>query len=324
MAVSPFVPAIALCPHAFNSKIYFRNNEREQKKMKIPSKHTLLEFVYIMAGTFLLSYAIIAFWAPREMVTGGLSGLAIIIEYYSVSLFGFRIPIWLSNLVLNIPLFAVGYRLVPRVYFWRSLFTYLFMVFALWVCEFLPVPAVDVLLAAVFGGVVAGVGLGFVFRGMATTGGSTLAAKIIQRNLLRHFSLATVLFGVDAFIIMAGFFVFGAQSTLYAIIAVFVGMKVTDAIIEGLHFSKAAFIISQENAKIADLILYNLNRGATSVPSTGMFTRQEQPMLICVVKAKEIIKLKQIVYGHDERAFVFVADVREVLGEGFRQGNEYM
>jgi uncharacterized membrane-anchored protein YitT (DUF2179 family) len=292
--------------------------------MKLPTKQTALEYVYIMVGTFLLSYAVIAFWAPMDMVTGGLSGVAIIIEYYSITLLDFRIPIWLSNLVLNIPLFALGYRLIPRVYFWRSLFAYLFMVFALWVCEFLPAPPVDILLAAVFGGVVAGVGVGFVFRGMATTGGTTLASKIVQSNFLRHFSLPAILFGIDAVIILGGFFVFGAQTTLYAIIAVFVGMKVTDAIIEGLHFSKAAFIISQESGKIAELILRDLSRGATSVPSTGMFTKQEQPMLICVVSAKEIIKLKQIVYGHDKRAFVFVADVREVLGEGFRQGDEYM
>jgi uncharacterized membrane-anchored protein YitT (DUF2179 family) len=287
-------------------------------------KQTALEYGFIILGTFLLAYAVIGFWAPMDMVTGGISGMAIIIEYYSVDVVGFRIPIWFSNLVLNIPLFVLGYKLIPRVYFWRSLLGYLSLVLALWVCEFLPMPPVDALLAAVFGGVVGGVGVGLVFKGMATTGGTTLAAKIVQRNLLRHFGLPTVLFILDAAIILVGLFVFGPTATLYAIIAVFVGMKVTDAVIEGLHVSKSAFIISKECDKIAEVILRDMNRGVTSVPSTGMFTKQPQPMLICVVNAKEIIKLKQIVYGHDERAFVFVADVREVLGEGFREGNEYM
>jgi uncharacterized membrane-anchored protein YitT (DUF2179 family) len=318
VALSLGAAAVAVCADAGNSPFYFRSAEGEQTM----TKQTVRDYVYIMIGTFLLAYAVIAFWAPEDMVTGGLSGLAIIVEHYSELWLEFRVPIWFTNFVLNIPLFVIGYRAIPRVYFWRSLFAYLFLVFALWVCEFLPVPPVDLLLSAVFGGVVAGVGIGFVFRAMATTGGSTLAAKIIQRNFLRHVSVPMVLFGVDALIIVLGFFVFGPQATLYAIIAVFVGMKVTDAVIEGLHFAKAAYIISRQHSAIATAILHDLERGCTALDSRGMFTGESQPMLICVVSAKEITRLKEIVYGLDTRAFVFVADVREVLGEGFHQGSE--
>ena len=284
---------------------------------------TLRDYCMIAAGTFLLAYAVVGFWQPATLVTGGLSGITIIIAYYSY-IAGFEIPLWFSNLVLNIPLFAIGYKTIPKRYFFRSIFAYLVLVLSLFLANYIPAPIpatdTDMLLAAVFGAVIAGVGIGLVFRACATTGGSTLVANILQRNVFRQFSVAKVLFVIDTTIIISGFLVFGPISAMYAVIAVFVSTKVTDAMVDGINFSKAAFIISKESEPIADAIMQNMERGCTLLPSTGMFTKQPGTVLLCVVSAKEVITLKQLVYSLDEHAFVIMADVREVLGEGFKSG----
>ena len=281
----------------------------------------IIDYLLIMTGTFLLSYAIIAFYAPNGIITGGVSGLAIIIADYTGRL-GFAVPVWFSNLTLNIPLFAIGYKSVPREYFFRSVFAFAFMTLTLFLAEFLPAPPADILLASVFGGVFAGIGIGLVFRSLATTGGSTLAAIIIKRAFLKHLSAPKIMFGLDCGVILVGFVVFGPIAVMYAIISLFVCARVTDMILEGVSFGKAAFIISKEAEPISAAIMQDMNRGCTLIDSRGMFTKESKPMLICVVNPKELVSIKQIVYSLDERAFVFVADVREVLGEGFASGKD--
>ena len=290
-------------------------------KEQVFNKKTWWDYLILSIGTFLLAYAIIAFWAEWGLVTGGLSGLAIIVAEYSYGL-GFYIPIWLTNFALNVPLLVLGFFIIPTRYFLRTIYASQFLTLTLWLSRFLPAPESTMLLATVFGGVVGGVGLGLVFRANGTTGGTTLASEIIKRKILKHVPLAAILFGVDTSIIIIGLLVFGPINTMYAIIGVFVCSRVTDVMIEGMSFSKAVFIISKDADAIGQTILKDMNRGCTALDSHGMFTKQPQTMLLCVVSAKEIINLKQLVYSMDEKAFVIVADVREVLGEGFKTGRE--
>jgi len=287
------------------------------------TKKQALDYFLIMVGTSLLAIAVIQFWVPYDMVTGGVSGLAIIINDYSGQL-GWAVPVWLTNLAINIPLFIIGYKSIPREYLFRSAFAALFTTFALWAAEFIPVPESDILLAAVFGGLICGLGVGLVLRAMSTTGGTTLAAVIIKKIFLKHIPVARVIFGLDAAIILVGLFVFGPVAVMYAIISVFIISKVTEVMIEGLSFGKCAFIISTHNEEIAEKILKDMDRGCTAIESRGMFTQENRPMLLCVVSPKEITQIKQIVYNLDERAFLFVSDVREVLGEGFKDAREHI
>ncbi|MCL2373027.1 MAG: YitT family protein [Defluviitaleaceae bacterium] len=283
-------------------------------------KSVFIDYLFITLGCCMLSFAVILFFSPQNLVTGGISGLGIIImDYTEAAGFRFPIPIWLTNLVLNIPLFVIGYRIMDRTYFVRSLYGYGVMTVAFYVWDFVrPMPG-DMMLSALYGGVIAGIGIALVFRAKATTGGSTLIAAILQRWAFKHHSAAKILFVVDSCIILTGLLVFGPIAAMYAVIAVFVSSKVADTVLEGLSFAKAAFIISKENDIIADKILTEMNRGATEITSRGMFTKNNQPMLMCVVSAKELVELKQLVHSLDERAFVIVADVREVLGEGFTE-----
>ncbi|NLP45724.1 MAG: YitT family protein, partial [Epulopiscium sp.] len=125
------------------------------------------------------------------------------------------------------------------------------------------------------------------------------------------------MFMIDAIIIGAGLFIFGGEKTMYAIIAVYITAKMMDGILEGINFSKAAFIISKYSNDIAEELMKNLDRGVTSLFGQGMYTKQDREVLLCVVSKKQIAKLKEIVRDMDNHAFVIVADVREVLGEGF-------
>ena len=284
-------------------------------------KKVIIDYALIVFGTFLLSYAIIAFWVPHGMVTGGISGLAIIVLEYTDRL-GFPIPIWLTNLSLNIPLFFIGYKCIPREYFYRSLFAFSVMTLSLFLADHLPIPPTDLLLASIFGGAIAGIGVGLVLRSLATTGGTSLASVILKRLFFRHLSVPKIIFGLDTIIILLGFVMFGPIAVMYAIISIFVCTRVTDVMLEGLTFGKATFIISNAAEPIAEEILRDMNRGCTLIDSRGMFTKESKPMLLCVVSPKELVSIKQIVYSHDERAFVFVSDVREVLGEGFADGRD--
>jgi len=288
------------------------------------SQKVILDYLTIILGAFLLGFAIMAFWVPHNMVTGGISGLAIIIFYYTemTAVLPAPIPIWLSNLVLNFPLFVLGYKIMPREYFPRSICGYIALTAALNVFQFLPDIPSDIVSATVFGGVIAGVGMSLILRLRATTGGSTLIAAILQRWVFPHLSLAKVLFAVDSAIVLLGLYVFGLIPAMYAVMAIYVATKVTDAIIDGLKFSKAAFIISPKIDEIGDEILEKMDRGVTEIFSRGKYTKKDQNLLLCVVPAKEIVALKDLVYAVDEEAFVIVTDVREVLGKGFQPGKD--
>ncbi|MCL2378477.1 MAG: YitT family protein [Defluviitaleaceae bacterium] len=276
------------------------------------------DYLIIILGVFLLAYSVVAFFQPQNMVTGGVSGLGVIIADYSTRWLGWEIPIWLTNLVFNIPLFIIGAFTLKGESIVKSAFATLFFTLALFLVQFLPVPENDIVLATVFGGVVSGVGVGLVLRALATTGGTTLAGAIVHNSLVKHVSVAKIIFIIDSAIVVIGLVAFGPVATMYAISAIYVSTKVMEAVLEGMHFAKAAFVISEKSETIAEHVMSHLDRGVTELRGRGMYTKHDKNVLICVVSTKELIKLKQLVSDIDENAFVIVADVREVLGEGFK------
>ncbi|MCL2463042.1 MAG: YitT family protein [Defluviitaleaceae bacterium] len=273
----------------------------------------------MVAGTFLMALGISMFYAPNNLITGGVSGLAIIIDYYA-SKAGLNIPIWLTNIVLNVPLFLLGLRTMTRKFLVRTAVATACFSLMLYLTELIPLPGItDLVLISVFGGVLGGAGMAMVLAANSTTGGTDMAASIINNRLLKHISVSTLLFALDGTIIAAGLLVFGWVHAMYAIIAVFINSKVISVIFEGLSYAKAVFIISGKPDEISARIMSEMDRGVTGLSGKGMYTRQEKNVLLCVAPAKEIVKLKEIVHGVDETAFVIVADVREVMGEGFKR-----
>ena len=264
----------------------------------------------IVVGTFLIGFAIKSIYDPVSMVTGGVSGLAIIAkELWSV-------PLWLTNTLLNIPLFAAGLYVMGWKFIKRTLFSTVMLSVSLYVLPEASYMGNDILLSALFGGIISGVGTGMVFLASCTTGGTDMLAALMQKRM-KHYTLAQIMQVLDGIIVLAGATVFGIPTALYALIAIFCVSKVTDGLIEGLKFSKQAYIISDSYREIADAILERMGRGVTSLEARGMYSNEEKKMLFCVVSKKEIVKIREIVSEFDARAFVIVSDAREVFGEGF-------
>lgn len=268
------------------------------------------DYVLIVLGSVIMAFAIKNIYDPMGLVTGGASGIAIILKDQ------FGIALWITNTVLNIPLFLFSIRLKGWRFIKRTLVATVTLSVSLLILPDIPFLMDDLFLTSLFGGLISGVGAGLVFACNATTGGTDMLAALIQRKL-PHYSIAQIMQVLDAVIVLVGASIFGITYALYALIAIFAVAKVSDGIIEGLKFSKAAFIISEKSDEIANAIMDQMDRGVTSLDARGMYSGTRKNMLFCVVSKKEIVQLKALVVGHDSQAFVIVSDVREVLGEGF-------
>ncbi|MBE6011970.1 YitT family protein [Anaeropeptidivorans aminofermentans] len=278
------------------------------------------EYLYIIFGTALVAIGVVVFFEPHNLVTGGVTGLAIIIADLGRTMYGVTIPIWLTNLFFNIPLFLMALRTKGKKFLARTFITTMLLTTFLSLAEFIPVISEesDLVISTLFGAVFVGIGMGFVFRAQTTTGGTDIAASVIHKYF-RHISIAKILFFVDAIIITIGFFVFGIRITMYGIIAVYITSRFTDTVLEGFDFAKAAFIISDKHEEISMRIMTDTERGATAIHAKGVYTQKEKDVILVVMNKKEIIMLKELVTSVDPRAFLIVTDVREVLGEGFQR-----
>lgn len=284
--------------------------------MKKKSRTIIKEYLMITIGTALIAFSVASIYDPSGFVTGGFSGLAIIVKQLTEELVPGGVPLALTNLVLNIPVFLIAIRLKGWNYIVKTLFGTMMLSFWLGVLPVIPIAEGDFLLTALYGGIVMGVGIGLVFLSQATTGGTDLIAAIIQ-HFWRHYSIADIMQVIDAVIVLAGAYLFGIQMALYAVISIYLVSKISDGIIEGLKFSKAAFIITCKPDEVSQILMDGLSRGVTGLSAKGMYSGQKKNMLFCVVSRKEIVRLKELTLSLDPDAFVIVTDVREVLGEGF-------
>jgi uncharacterized membrane-anchored protein YitT (DUF2179 family) len=273
-------------------------------------------YLLILVGTAGVAFPIQCLYDPSGLVTGGFSGIAIIVKNLTAGIYDGGIPLWLTNTVLNIPVFLVAFVKLGKRFVGRTLLGTVLLSAWLYIIPPVDLAQGDLLLAAVFGGVFSGAGMGLVLRANATTGGTDMVASLIHRRV-RHYNIAQIMQVLDGSIVILGFFVFGLRASLYAIVAIYVTTQVSDAILEGFKFSKAAYIITDHYEEIAKLLMEELDRGATGLKATGMYTGKERCVLYCVVSKKQIVSVKELVVRVDPQAFIIVSDVREVLGEGF-------
>ena len=275
-------------------------------------------YVLILVGTAVMALAIQCIYDRVGLVTGGFTGLTIVIRSLTKSVVEGGIPLWFTNIVLNIPVFLYSYIKFGRKFVGRTLFATLMLSVWLYIIPGVDLSGDDYLLAALFGGAFTGVGMGLVLRAGATTGGTDMVAALIQSRM-RHYSVVQIMQVMDAAIVIAGLYVFGLRSTLYAVVSIFVMTKVRDAFYEGRKNSKAALIITNQHEEVAQRLMDELDRGVTGMDAKGMYTQDYKCVLYCGVSRKEIVQLKEIVNDVDPDAFVIVSDVREVLGEGFME-----
>ena len=278
--------------------------------MGVRGKSPFRDYILILIGASIMGFAIKNIYDPIGLVTGGASGVAIILKKQ------FGVPLWLTNTAINIPLFAAAAKLKGWSFIKRTLLATVTLSVSLYVIPEMPFLMDDLFLTALFGGLITGAGAGIVFACQATTGGTDMLAAIIRR-WLPHYTLAQILQVLDAAIVLIGAGIFGVTYALYALIAIYAVSKVSDGIIEGMKYSKVAYIISDKSEEIAAAILKELERGVTALDARGMYSGNRKDVLFCVVSRKDIAQLKELVVGHDAQAFVIVSDAREVLGEGF-------
>lgn len=282
--------------------------------MSIQLKKAICSYGMITIGTFLMALGTNLIYEPMSMVTGGISGIGIILH----ALFG--IPVWVVTIVLNLPLFILARKSNGKEFLVRSLYAMLAFTAALACIPVVSLQETDYLMAALMGGALHGVGLGLVFSTGSSTGGTDLLSALLH-PLFPVMRLPNILGIIDGLIVVAGMLIFGMRTALYSIVAVFVTSKIMDGVTAGMRYAKVVYIISDESRVIARIIMDQLNRGVTALRGNGMYSGQEKQVLMCVVSRREAVSMVKFVKDVDERAFVVIADAREVMGEGFSLEN---
>lgn len=264
----------------------------------------------IILGSLLMAAAMRLFLVPNKIAPGGVSGLATVIHYVTGWHTGMLI------LLINLPLFLI--TLITDG--WQFVLKTLLSVVAMSIgTDYLPIPMItgNLLLASLFGGVLMGYGLGMVQYAEGNSGGTALVSHLVHR-VVPHMSIAWVLFAIDFIVVALSAFVFAMDIALYALISLYISSEVFDRVIIGFGSGKSIYIVSDKLNGIAERIMTEVERGCTKLDAHGMFTDEPRGMLLCIVKnSRELLAVKRIVMQSDQHAFVFVAEVKEVMGEGF-------
>jgi uncharacterized membrane-anchored protein YitT (DUF2179 family) len=289
---------------------------KQKRNRKPRSKTTVLitDYLLIIMGSMTVALTFRLFLFPNEIASGGVSGISTIFGHV------FGIEPAITQWVFNIPLFIAGVALLGRQFGVKTLVGTLFLPFVVYLSRDMEPLTQDPFLAALFGGVGVGMGLGLVFRGKASTGGTDLAAQIMHKYLGITLGVSVLL--IDGLVVLSSAIAFNIELALYALISLYVTGKTIDLVQVGLSYAKVALIISNEPEKLRHALLNDLDRGVTKLSGTGGYTEDERPVLMCVVNQTEVTKLKEIVRLNDPQAFVIVTDTNEVLGEGFKRDYE--
>ena len=268
----------------------------------------------ILLGAAIFSFGLLHFNIQNELGEGGFSGITLIL-YFTLN--------WdpaIMNLILNIPMFIIGWKQFGRVEFIYTIIGTVAVSIFLRIFQIYEVNLNlqdDLLLAALFAGVFVGIGLGIIFRCGGTTGGVDIIARLTNKYV--GWSMGRTMFLFDAFVILASWLTFlDARSMMYTLVAVFVGARVIDMVQDGAYSAKAALIISNNPDEIANLISEKMERGITVFHGYGHYTKQSKDVLYCIVGRNELVRLKSIIRSIDPNAFVSIIDVKDVTGEGFR------
>ncbi|AIC94587.1 YitT family protein [Shouchella lehensis] len=274
-------------------------------------KH-IKNIVFILLGTALMAFGLVYFNMQYNLADGGVTGITLLLYF----LFQFNPAI--SNILINIPLFFIGWKMLGRTTFFYTLigtFSLSLFLDLFQRISFSVALADDLMLAALFAGAIVGVGLGIVFRFGGTTGGADIIAKLC----LRYFgwSIGKTFLVFDSCVIVISLLYLDLREAMYTIVYVFIAAKVIDFIQQGSYSAKAAFIISDDLEQISEAILREMGRGATALKGKGSFTGNDKEILYCVVARNETVRLRTIVHRIDPHAFMAINDVTEAAGEGF-------
>ena len=274
----------------------------------------LRDYLLILLGSLVQALSLRLFLVPASLVSGGISGAAQLLHY------ALGWPIGLVVLAGNLPLFVIGWRYLggPRFASRTILAILSFSIFTDLLIYLTGNSALteDPVLNTVFGGLLLGIGLGIVYLGRGTSGGTDILGRILNRKLGISISMAYMI--TDSLVVLMAGFVFGWEKALYGLLMIYLSGVAADLASEGANITKAGFIITLKPDAVINAIQDELDRGVTLIPVVGGYTRQERAMVYCVVTASEVMRLKTIVHEVDKNAFMVIGQVSEALGEGFK------
>lgn len=277
-----------------------------------PRLHEVVfDYAQIIIGSMLVAVGTNLFFVPNDVVAGGVTGVAILLHSL------INVPVGMAVLVMNVPLLYLGWRHAGGLrFFIRTAVAVAVLSFGIdLTAPYLTSPTSDRLLIICYGGLVDGVGLGLVFRGRGTTGGTDVLARLARRFL--GFPIGQSLLLMNAIIFGAAAFQFGMEAVMVALALAFVSARVLDLVQEGFAHTRAALIITGRQEEVCKAVFERLNRGVTFLEARGGFSRVSRPVLLVVLASNEVIRLKRILAEIDPHSFVTIAPAKEVLGEGF-------
>lgn len=277
------------------------------------------DFGLMSIGIVLTAWALDAFLIPNKIAAGGVSGLSTVIFYWAKAHVGFSIPVGTQMLVMNIALILVALRFRGLNYFAKTLYgavglSVMVDVFGRFTQ---PLASDDLLLAALYGGAITGIGMGLVFKAGGNTGGTDIVAQLLSHRF--PFGVGQIMLVVDASVTVLAALQFGPRLAMYGVVAIFVTTAAIDLVLEGVSVEKAVWIISDRAGRIGESINEEMGRGATRLEATGVYTGEKRGTLFVVLARNEIDDLKAIVAAVDPSALVIISNVHEAIGEGFKE-----
>jgi len=281
-------------------------------------KNILMDYFMVNLGTIITAAGIALFLAPAKIASGGVSGVSIIINYLT----GF--PIGMIMLTINIPIFLIGLKVFGKAYGFKTFFgTVMLSVYVDLIGWLVPnVGALidfnkgaNYLLAPIYGGLLVGTGIGLIMKFGGSTGGTDILAQVVHKYT--KVPVGHAMMGVDFIVLSSAALIFGFEKALYALLALYTMGVVINKILEGVSHSKMVYIISDQYEKIRNIVIHDIGRGGNGLKVDGLYTNQERKMVMTVVGNKDIRVLTELVKEVDDRAFVIISEVYEVLGEGF-------
>lgn len=273
------------------------------------TKSQFMQYMYILIGSTIVGITYNMFLLPAKLAAGGISGLStILFELYAIS------PA-ISQFAINIPIFILGWLILGKDFSWKSLVGISFLPLVIFLSEDIPYKVTDPFLAAVYGGILLGVGLGIVYKGNGSTGGTTAIAQILKHFTKISSGLSQLI--IDGFVVITSIFVFSLELTLFALIAIFLSSKAIDFVELRTAANKLVLIITNQEDKVQAIIHNEIDRGMTKVRSVGGYSNLKQTMILCVTEHQEAIKLKKKLQDVTPDAFVIFLNASEILGRGF-------
>lgn len=278
------------------------------------TKLKITDVLILMIGCLLMAVSINMFFDPHDIAPGGLTGVSILVSTLT------GIPIWLINISVDIPLFLFAYRILSKKDSLKTVLGITFLTLALKFTENLSNVHItdDILLSTISGAIIMGISLGLIFRINGSTGGTDLIG-LLANKFIPNLSIPMLMGTADAVVVIfSGVVSRNIEIALYSAIALYIIVKVSDIIVEGINTSSSFTIISDKYKEIGLAITDELERGATILKGEGFYTNNEKNVLLVVVSKKQVVELKKLVKSIDENAFIIITDIFEALGEGFK------